>query len=119
MNPTRTPQDSAIDRSWALNQIGGDEELFGDIATVFLADSQGLKRQLASDLASGERNAIHQTAHCIKSAVGNFGARHAMAAAQALETAAKDDARSDLPQLTETLLRELNAVEDALRPYAA
>ncbi len=119
MAPIRSSTDNAIDRDWALEQIGGDTELFGDIATVFLTDSEGLRKQLASDLATGTRAAIHQTAHCIKSAVGNFGARYAMAAAQALESAARDETRTDLAQLTEALLHELSAVEDALRPYAS
>ncbi len=113
------PLQEAIDRDWALEQIGGDEELFGDIARVFLTDSEGLKAQLMRDLAAGERDALHQTAHCIKSAVGNFGARPAMTAAQALETAAKDPSRTDLARLTDDLLQALRSVEEALRPYAA
>lgn len=110
--------DQVIDRDWALAQIGDDSELFADIATVFLGDSPALRRQLEQALAADAPAQIRHVAHTIKSAVGNFGAGRAMAAARALEDAAREGHRDCAP-LAAALLAELIAVEDALRPYAA
>jgi HPt (histidine-containing phosphotransfer) domain-containing protein len=120
MDPLRANAHSdIIDRAWSLKQIGGDEELFGDIARVFLIDSPNLRQQLEADMAAGNAEAVRHTAHSIRSAVGNFGAKQAMTAAQALEIAAKTGEQARLPKLAEALQQELLAVEHALRPFAS
>lgn len=118
-NPSCNENPDVIDRAWSLRQIGGDEDLFADIAHVFLTDSPELRQRLNADMAAGNLHTIHQTAHCIKSAVGNFGARRAMAAAQALETASRNEDSSALEALASALTQELIAVEEALRPFAS
>lgn len=105
-----------IDRDWALAQIGDDSELFADIATVFLSDSPALRVQLEHALAQGAPAQIQHVAHTIKSAVGNFGATRATAAARTLEEAARCG-EGDFAALAALLLGELIAVEEALRPY--
>lgn len=106
---------SAFDRAWVLAQIGGDEELLHEIAAVFLIDSPDLRQKLATDLARNDAQSLHSTAHCAKSAIGNFGAPVAVAAALALENAAKASDTARLPELTAALCTEMLRVEDALR----
>lgn len=113
--PDSLASTSAFDRAWVLAQIGEDEELLHEIAAVFLIDSPDLRQKLAADLARNDALSLHSTAHCAKSAIGNFGASAAVAAAIELENAAKASDTARLPALTETLCAEMLRVEDALR----
>jgi HPt (histidine-containing phosphotransfer) domain-containing protein len=82
---------------------------------VFLIDSPDLRQQLSSKLSEGDTPGLHSAAHCAKSAIGNFGAATAVAAATALEAAAKSGDTALLPGLTETLCTEMLRVEEAIR----
>lgn len=112
---TSLPKHSPINRTWVLEQIGGDEGLLRDIAGVFMIDSPNLRQQLSRHAETGDAGALHSTAHCAKSAVGNFGAPVAIAAAVALEEAAKSGDTADLPALTHQLCQALQQVEEALQ----
>ncbi|NSL54082.1 Hpt domain-containing protein [Uliginosibacterium aquaticum] len=104
-----------INRHWVLEQIGDDEDLLREIAAVFMLDSPDLRQRLADCLSSGDAAALHATAHCAKSAVGNFGSPLAVAAAVALEEAAQTGDTAALPALTTQLCSALLSVEEALQ----
>ncbi|MDP5240938.1 Hpt domain-containing protein [Uliginosibacterium sp. 31-16] len=110
------PSDSSIfNRQWILEQIGGDEGLLREIATVFLTDGPDIRQRLLAALRAGDSVALHATAHCAKSAVGNFGSEAAVLAAVHLEDAAKNGETASFAILTDTLCQALIEVEDALR----
>lgn len=107
-----------FDRKGVLAQIGGDENLLREIAKVFLIDGPNLRQRLGQALTDNDLSALHATAHCAKSAVGNFGADAAVRAAMALEDATKTGEHTQLVALTDALCATLIEVEDALRPEA-
>lgn len=113
------PDSTIFNRQWTLEQIGGDEELLREIAIVFLSDGPDIRQRLLAALRADDRVALHATAHCAKSAVGNFGATTAVQAAVQLEEAAKNGETADFAILTDTLCQALIEVEDALRQEAS
>lgn len=97
-----------------LEQIGGDRDLLREVIGVFLLDSPDIRSRLQAALGTTPA-ALREVAHCAKSAVGNFCAAKAVAAAVALEEACKNGQTSGLDNLTASLTAALIEVEDALR----
>lgn len=110
---------SGFDKAWMLQQIGGDEELLIEVARVFLDDSTRLKEQLSRALQDMDSVALHAAAHSMKSAVGNFGAKDAVAAAQALEQACKADRKAEYQGMAQTLQEAVDRLVLALREELA
>lgn len=106
---------TSFDKTWMLEQIGGDLDLLHEVARVFLDDSARLKHDLAQALQTANGKALHAAAHATKSAVGNFGARSAVDAANALEKACKIEDQARYAVLYETLLTEVEHLVEALR----
>jgi two-component system, sensor histidine kinase and response regulator len=103
----------------ALQRLGGDEELFREIAQFFLEDAPVLLNDLRVGLDSGDRDAMGRAAHSLKGLVGNFGAQLAGRNALAIEQIARDGTLTDVPPLLEQLQGEVGALEEALRELAA
>jgi HPt (histidine-containing phosphotransfer) domain-containing protein len=73
------------DRAAAVEQLGGDEGIFAEIASLFLEDAPRLLAQLRTAVADGDAAEVHRTAHGLKGATGYVGGVPAAAAAQRLE----------------------------------
>jgi HPt (histidine-containing phosphotransfer) domain-containing protein len=104
-----------VDEAEALNRVGGDRELLGELATLFLTECP---RQLAGIRAALEGNdcrKLHFAAHTLKGSVATFGARAAEQSAHRLEALG----RSDQMAGAEELLAELERALDQLRPVLA
>lgn len=99
------------ERSWVLAQLGDDEELLKEVIEVFLADVPRHEQELSRALASGEPAPLRAAAHSIKSAVGNFGARNAHTASQALEDACVAGRHEVFRDLTHDVLREVTTLK--------
>lgn len=105
---------SGFDKAWMLKQIGGDLELLHEVARVFLDDSPRLQEQLKLALQAQDGTALYSAAHAMKSAVGNFGAKATVSAAQALERASKSGDVAAYPELAANLLQGVEKLEQAL-----
>lgn len=105
---------SGFDKAWMLNQIGGDLELLHEVARVFLDDSRRLQEQINLAVQSQDSNALYSAAHAMKSAVGNFGAKATVSAAQALERASKNGEVAAYPELAAALLQGVERLAQAL-----
>jgi len=109
----------SFDKTWMLDQIGGDLDLLHEVAQVFLDDGPRLKDGLAQALQAADSKALHAAAHAAKSAVGNFGAKDAVSAAHALEVACKSEDKSGYPALCQTLLEAIDMLSGELRAELA
>jgi len=105
---------SGFDKAWMLNQIGGDLDLLHEVARVFLDDSPRLQEQIKRALQTQDSTALYAAAHAMKSAVGNFGAKATVGAAQALERAAKNGEVAAYPELGTSLLQGVERLIQAL-----
>ena len=74
-----------LDRASALHRMDGDEHLYEEIVSIFLADAPSQIDKLKIALAAEDRIVGERHAHSLKSAAANIGAntlRDACAAAE-------------------------------------
>jgi HPt (histidine-containing phosphotransfer) domain-containing protein len=106
----------AIDITAVLERIGGDDDLLRELAGIYLDDETRLREETVRALSDGDADGVRRRAHTLKGAVSNFGAPAASAAAEALETAAREGRMDEAPGLLDALLVELARVRHALTP---
>jgi HPt (histidine-containing phosphotransfer) domain-containing protein len=83
-DPQPAPAAFAVDE--LLARVDGDRSLLAELVALLRAESPSMLRDLRRSLEASDPGALRSAAHAIKGALGNFGARDACAAAQALET---------------------------------
>jgi signal transduction histidine kinase/HPt (histidine-containing phosphotransfer) domain-containing protein len=123
--PERRPADEVLDRAAAVQCVGGDRRLLGEIVRLFAGQCPRWVADIRDAVARGDANRLRQAAHALKGAVGNFGARAAFAEAQRLEWMGRDGdlaaaagACADLEKQLERLLPALAALADEAPPQA-
>lgn len=128
-------------RGWnpetAIDAVGGDRQLLGDVMRVFINEGPRLLVQLEQAIEAGDPAGTHRVAHSVRSVVRTFGAKSLEAPIARLEShgelsasgtpsmpaaaiaAARRDAgmiRQGIEALRLTLERELDGNLDALFP---
>jgi HPt (histidine-containing phosphotransfer) domain-containing protein len=103
-----------LDRSAALERIGGDQELLREIASLFLSEYPVLIQEIRVAIENGDVEGLERSAHSLKGSVANFEARSAVDAAFRLETIGRNGnldragpALADLEAAFESLNPEL------------
>ncbi|HYH64816.1 MAG TPA: PAS domain S-box protein [Urbifossiella sp.] len=104
----------ALDRRAALKQLGGDEELFAEIAVLYVADAPGLMDSIRDGVAAGDALTVKRAAHTLKGSSGCVGGTHVAAAAARLEALGAAGDLSDAASSVETLSSELARLLSAL-----
>lgn len=104
-----------FDRALALDNLGGDEDLFKRIAAVFIADWPQREAHLREALAAGATEQLRAAAHAIKGAASNFAAERAVEAARRLEMSCKTGDLADAPAQANALLDHVGELLAALR----
>jgi HPt (histidine-containing phosphotransfer) domain-containing protein len=106
-----------FDRKAALAVAGGDTELLKELAELFLQEYPKLIADLRAAVQERNPAKLDASAHALKGAVSNFGARAAVEAALLLEAkgrsgemAGVEQALAALEQIFERLIAELAAV---------
>ena len=80
------PDEDILDRQEVLYRFDDDMELLREAVQDFLDECPKRLAGLRDALACGDSDAVARLAHALKGSVGNFAARHAVDAAQKLET---------------------------------
>ena len=120
-SPDEPCNELPYDKPFALDRVGGDEDLFSELVAIFLAESPGALARVHEAVSSGDPEAIIEAAHSLKGSMGILAANDAVAAAQAVETLGRSgDLRGiqeaaaalsvEVRRLTSALERETNAV---------
>jgi two-component system, sensor histidine kinase and response regulator len=78
-----------LDEAAALERIGGDRQLLGEIAGLFLQEYPELLGTMRMALASGDAKELERAAHSLKGSASNFGAYACVEAALDLERQAR------------------------------
>lgn len=102
-----------IEKEAALDRLGGDEDLYLEIANVFLEDTPRQLRVLQDALQRDERGEFTRIAHSLKSASGTIGAESMRLIAAKLE---RIGATAHCDELTECV-RELEQLFAAVRTH--
>ena len=75
----------SFDRSAALERLGGDEELFAEVAELFRSDGPKLLGEIRGAIAAGDAATLKRAAHGLKGAAGYVGGTSVASAARRLE----------------------------------
>lgn len=103
-----------FDRNVALCRVGGDADLLKEIAILFLDDYPKSLSELHEAVKTGDAKRVERTAHGLKGAVSNFGARPAVDAALQLETMGRAQKLVEVEQVLHTLELALAALRPEL-----
>ena len=98
-------EERVLDLNQALERMFGDHELLAEAMTMLREDVPVHLDAIRGKLAEGALESIQRRAHAVKGAVSNIGAEAMVAAALALELAARDGRSEVLPEAVETLGR--------------
>ena len=79
------PAAQSFDRAAALERLGGDEDLFAEVAGLFCSDGPPLLGEIRSAVAVGDAAGVKRAAHGLKGAAGYVGGTAAAQAARRLE----------------------------------
>jgi HPt (histidine-containing phosphotransfer) domain-containing protein len=106
-----------IDWGAALEYVGGDRQLLGDLVGIFFEECPRWLAELRGAVEDRDPGEIKRTAHNLKGAMSHFGAQAAHAAALRVETMARkgqldgvEAAYADLEKQIEQLKPALTAL---------
>ncbi len=103
-----------MDLAAALDRLDGDQELFLTLAGLFVERSAPALTALRTALAAQDFPVLIKEAHKLKGSAMEFCGRPAVAAAAALEEAARKTALQDIAALGEQVLVETERLTVAL-----
>src|SRR3972149_8852820 len=81
------PSDPVLDVEGTLARLGGDRELFAELAGYLLDDVPRLLGDVRAAVAAKDAAAVNMSAHALKGLVAGCGGGRAASVAQALEDA--------------------------------
>jgi len=118
MSSNKDQQESLVDKTGALQRLGGDRQLFSEFITIFLEDSPELIANIRKGLETNDATTVEKNAHSLKGLISNFGAKECVELALKLELAGRagsvedcDDDLDTLEQLHYRLTKELQAFQ--------
>src|SRR5262245_29479592 len=85
MDSDFTPSGPILDLESTLARLGGDRELFAELAAFVLEDAPKLFDEVRAAVDSGDAAAVRMNAHALKGLVAGCGAVRATNVAQTLE----------------------------------
>ena len=114
--PTATGDSPAGNRAAAIAMMG-DEEIYLEVAAMFVTDAPGMLSELDQALAAGDWPSLTRVAHTLKGLFATFAAKSGEAAARQLEAGARaGNAEGNCAELadalqhqTRRLMQELSA----------
>lgn len=115
---TEAPQEgTGFNRAEALAMIGDDEELFAEIAGIFVADAPGYLTDMNDALAQSDWSRLGRVAHTLKGLCATFTAPHAEADARRLEVAANAQDTEACSRLVPVVTGQTEALVVALTAH--
>jgi signal transduction histidine kinase/DNA-binding response OmpR family regulator/HPt (histidine-containing phosphotransfer) domain-containing protein len=114
--PNETHESSAalLDEPALRERVGDDPELLIEIIDLFLGETPRLVEAIDNAIAERDANKVERSAHRLKGAVGNFGARSAASAALQLEIVGRSGDVAGAAAGCATLKREIEKLQPVL-----
>ena len=104
-----------LDKASILERLGGDEEIYNMMVSMYLADIDNNCAALAAAYAAEDARALQREAHTIKGLLATFSDETGAAEAHRVERAAKAGELADLADAVAGLQGRLREVADVLR----
>ncbi len=108
-----------IDMTEALAKVDGDEELLGELATIFLQSYPAMLENVRASVQEGDAEALRRNAHLLKGSIGNFMAKDAFEAAHRLEQIGEKGDLAECSRALESLEAALTKLDEAMHELAA
>jgi len=105
---------AAVDLARLKGLAGDDPDLIGEVAEIFLAESEDLMQAIRDSLAEGDAETLSKAAHSLKGSVANFGAEQAFEAARSVEMASRHNELDGLDAVVQTLAEQVDTVRHDL-----
>ncbi len=114
--PRMRPDDEAavFDARAMLANIGGDEDLFGELICLFLSRQNAMISNIQTAMARGDSAALQHAAHTLKGTAGNLCAVEVVGLASQLEAAGRLGTLDKAPALALQLERAVRRLVDVL-----
>ena len=104
----------SYNRADALERLGGDESIFAEVASLFVAESDSYCRALEEALASGDIGVLQREAHTVKSMLATFSYEAGRALAEKLERLAASGSLEGAAELTGQVLEAVKWLSGTL-----
>jgi signal transduction histidine kinase/CheY-like chemotaxis protein len=118
-NPPSAPvRRESWSRNEALERIGGDQQLLGDLCQIFLEESPKLMAKLRQAVDSGDCEGLMRAAHNLKGESSYLGASGTSQAARQLEEMGRNRDLSHADSTLAELEREISSLHDELKDLA-
>ncbi len=108
---------SVLDVEGTLARLGGDTQLFAELASFLLEDAPPLFSELQTAVLAGNIAVVQNKAHALKGLLINGGGVRASQAAQVLEDAGHTGDLSNATVQLNLLESELDSLIAAIRSY--
>ncbi len=108
--------ESASQFAAALKRLGGDEQLFRDLATYFIEDADELLEAIRSGLATGIAEHVARASHSLRGLAANFDAESIVVIAGSIEDMARKG-QLDMGAAVADLEAEVRSLRDVLKSY--
>ena len=102
----------------ALQRLGGDEELFQELATYFLEDADELLNAVRTGFARGDAENVGRAAHSLRGLAANFEAEQVISIASSIEQMAFRGELQAVPSALVDLEAEVQSLRGLLQDYA-
>ncbi len=103
-----------LNKALALERLGGDEQLLGEIAGLFLDHYPSLLEQIRGAVWRRDAGTLHHAAHTLKGSVANFYAQAAFESAYKLECMGRVGDFAGAEDALVALEQQLQGLEPAL-----
>ncbi|MDH4153951.1 MAG: response regulator, partial [Nitrospira sp.] len=114
---TTDPAQGIFDHALMYQNIGNDNELFGQLIRLFLDRYQTMLADIRTALADGDSSAVERAAHTFKGTAGNLCASEVGLIASRLEAVGRLQALHDAPPVYAQLEIEVERLVHVLEPY--
>ena len=106
---------TTFDLSKAMETVLGDEDLFREIADMFLETSSGYFARIKKGIAENNAGVVEREAHSLKGAVGNFAAKEAYEVAYRFEKLGKEGEITKAAERLSNLEKVLNELGSEMK----
>ena len=112
---SKTFSPKTFDLSGAMETVLGDEDLFREIAGMFIESCSDYIAKIKEGITGNDAGILEREAHSLKGAVGNFGAKEAYEAAYRLEKLGKEGEMATAEEELSNLERALNELVSEMK----
>jgi signal transduction histidine kinase/HPt (histidine-containing phosphotransfer) domain-containing protein/ActR/RegA family two-component response regulator len=111
-----TPAPAAEGPAWneALERVGGDWQLLGRLAALFIKECPGWLAAISAALDEGDPVGLRRAAHTLKGGLSTFSTGAAWEAARRLETMGREAGLDGAQEALAALAREVERLQPAL-----